>query len=372
MIIGIPTEIKEHENRVSLTPAGVDEFKRSGHTIYIQKGAGEASGFPDSIYEKFGAEILETAEEVWAKAEMIIKVKEPLESEFDFFREDMIIFTYLHLSNKEALTNALAKAKTTAIAYETVELPSGFLPLLSPMSEIAGRMAIQQGALHLERINGGKGVLLDGVPGVAPAHVVIIGAGTVGSAAVKRAAGMGARVTLLDRNIHKLKHISEVYNDKVETVFANNYNITKAVESADLVVLAILVAGAQAPKIVTEKMVKNMEDGSVIIDVAIDQGGAVETITRPTTHENPTFIKHGVVHYAVANIPGGVSKTATLALTNVTFPYALTIADLGWKKAAQEDEAIAKGINLTGGYVTYEAVADTFDHIEYKDLNDLI
>ncbi|MGO1470621.1 MAG: alanine dehydrogenase [Tissierella sp.] len=371
MIIGVPKEIKPQENRVSLTPAGVDSFKRAGHTIYVESGAGISAGFSDNEYEKFGAEIFKSASDIWKNANMILKVKEPLEEEYKYFREDLIIFTFLHLANELSLTKALIEAKTTAIAYETVQLPSRLLPLLTPMSEVAGRMAVQKGAIHLETINGGKGKLIDGVPGVPPAHIVVVGGGIVGTGAIRRAIGLGARVTVLDIDIDRLRYLGEVFMGKIETLYSNNYNMIKAIETADLVIGAVLIPGSKAPKLITENMVKKMEKGSVIVDVAIDQGGCVETIDKATTHENPTFTKHGVIHYAVANIPGAVAKTSTLALTNVTLSYALQIANMGWKKAAKRNEALAKGVNLVDGNIVYKSIADAFD-MEYKELKDII
>lgn len=371
MIIGVPKEIKAQEDRISLTPAGVDAFKRAGHTILVEKNAGLGSGFTDEEYKEFGAQVGLDAKEVWDKADMILKVKEPLKEEYKYFREGLIIFTYLHLANEEELTKALVDSKTTAIAYETVQLANRSLPLLTPMSEVAGRMAVQQGAIYLEKTRGGKGKLIDGVPGVPPAHVVVVGAGIVGTGAIRRAVGLGARVTVLDIDINRLTYLGEVFMGKVETLYSNNYNMTKAIETADLVVGAVLIPGSKAPKLVSEEMVKKMEKGSVIVDVAIDQGGCIETIDHPTTHENPTFLKHDVVHYAVANIPGAVAQTSTLALTNVTLNYAMKIANMGWKEAVKRDEALAKGVNIAGGYVTYKAVAEAFD-MEYKALEEII
>lgn len=371
MIIGIPKEIKSQESRVSLTPAGVDALKRAGHSILIETEAGIGSGFSNEEYKEFGAEILESAKDVWQKSDMILKVKEPLKEEYKYFREDLIIFTYLHLASEIELTKALLEAKTTAIAYETVQLSNRSLPLLTPMSEVAGRMAVQQGSIHLEKTRGGKGKLIDGVPGVPPAHVVVVGAGIVGTGAIRRAVGLGVRVTVLDIDINRLTYLGEVFMGKIETLYSNNYNMTKALETADLVVGAVLIPGSKAPKLITEEMVKKMQPGSVIVDVAIDQGGCVETIDGPTTHEDPTFIKHGVVHYAVANIPGAVPETSTLALTNVTLAYALRIANMGWKEAVKRDAALAKGVNTVDGFITYKAVAEAFD-MDYKDLKDII
>lgn len=371
MIIGIPKEIKPQENRVSLTPAGVDAFKKAGHRILIEKGAGMGAGFSDHEYEEFGAEIIDKAGEVWASANMIIKVKEPLEEEFKYFREDLILFTFLHLANELELTKALVESKTTAIAYETVQLEDKTLPLLRPMSEIAGRMAVQHGAIYLEKNFGGKGMLIDGVPGVPPAHVVIVGGGIVGTGAIRRAIGLGARVTVLDVDINRLTYLGEVFMGRIETLYSNHYNMTKAIEAADLVVGAVLIPGARAPKIITEEMVKNMQAGSVIVDVAIDQGGCVQTIEKATTHETPIFVTHDIIHYAVANIPGAVSQTSTLALTNVTLQYGLKLANMGWKEAVKSDSALAKGVNIAHGNIVYKAVADAFD-MEYKLLEYII
>lgn len=371
MIIGVPKEIKNQENRVALTPAGVEALKRAGHIIYIESEAGAGSGFLDCEYEKLGAEILASSSEVWERSDMILKVKAPLEEEYGYFRKDLIIFTFLHLANEPELTKALVESGTVAIAYETVQLANRSLPILTPMSEIGGRMAVQEGAVYLQKTNGGKGKLVDGVPGVAPAHIVVIGAGMVGTGAIRRAIGLGARVTVLDLNVDRLRYLGEVFMGKIETLHSDSYNMAKAVETADLVVGAVLIPGAKAPKLVTEEMVKRMEAGSVIVDVAIDQGGCIETIKAPTSLENPTFVKHGVIHYAVANIPGAVPQTSTLALTNITLSYALKIANLGWKEAVRRDEALAKGVNIAEGNIVYKAVADTFD-MEYKPLEEII
>lgn len=370
MIVGIPKEIKSQEDRVALTPAGADGLVRAGHRVLVEKNAGVGSGFTDEDYKALGAEIIDDAAKIWKQVDMIMKVKEPLKSEYAYFRKDLIIFTYLHLAAEEELTKALVDSGAIAIAYETVELADRSLPLLTPMSEVAGRMAVQQGAIHLEKIRGGKGLLIDGVPGVAPAHVVIVGAGMVGTGAIRRAIGLGARVTVLDVNVDRMRYLGEVFMGRLSTVYSNNYNLTEAVKTADLVIGAVLIPGAKAPKLVTEEMVKQMEPGSVIVDVAIDQGGCVETIDGPTTHENPTFIKHDVVHYAVANIPGAVSKTSTLALTNVTLGYAIRIANNGWEAALKADPALAKGANVVKGKVVYKAVADAFEmpYVELKEL----
>ena len=370
MIIGVPKEIKAQESRVALTPAGVDAFVRAGHKVYVETGAGLGSSFTDDQYVEQGAEILPEAAKVWEVAEMIMKVKEPLESEYKYFKEDLIIFTYLHLAAEEKLTKALVESKAVAIAYETVQNPDRSLPLLTPMSEVAGRMAVQQGAIYLEKTRGGKGLLVDGVPGVAPAHIVIVGAGIVGTGAIRRAIGLGARVTVLDVNVDRLRYLGEVFMGKLETVYSNNYNLTQAVKTADLVVGAVLIPGAKAPKLVTEEMVKQMEPGSVIVDVAIDQGGCIETI-RPTTHQDPVYVEHGVVHYGVTNIPGAVSQTSTLALTNVTLPYAVRIANKGWKQALTDELPLRKGANVLQGKVVYKAVADTFD-LAYTPVEDVL
>lgn len=371
MIIGVPKEIKEQESRIALTPAGADQLIRSGHKVLIENNAGLEAGFDNKSYEELGAKIVNNASDLWKEAEMILKVKEPLPSEYKFFREDLIIFTYLHLANEPELTKALKDSGTIALAYETVELSDRSLPLLTPMSEVAGRMAVQQGSIFLESTRGGKGKLIDGVPGVPPAHVVVVGAGLVGTGAIRRAIGLGARVTVLDINVDRLRYLGEVFMGQIETLYSNNYNMTEAIKTADLVVGAVLIPGSKAPKLVTEEMVKLMEPGSVIVDVAIDQGGCVETIDRPTTHENPTFIKHDVVHYAVANIPGAVAQTSTLALTNVTLPYISQVANKGWKQALRDNPALARGANVVEGKVVYKAVADTFD-MDYVDIEDIL
>ncbi len=371
MIIGIPKEIKNHEARVSITPAGVEEFTKRDHKVVIESGAGLGSGFSDQDYSQAGASIRKEPADVWQEADMILKVKEPLEEEYKYLREGLIVFTYLHLAADEKLTDALLDKKVTALAYETVQLDDRSLPLLTPMSEVAGRMAVQEGAVLLEKHNQGKGLLIDGVPGVPPAHVVIIGAGVVGTGAIKRAAGSGARVTVLDVDIAKLKYLNEVHNDRLETLYSNSYNIKNALKTADLVISSVLIPGARAPKLVTEQMVKDMEDGSVIVDIAIDQGGSVETIASPTSIHEPIFVKHGVVHYAVPNVPGAVPRTSTLALTNVTLRYALEIADKGLIQAARDNRALRKGINTIYGRITYLGVAEAFNR-EYTKIENLI
>ncbi len=357
MRIGVPKEIKNNENRVAITPAGVVAFKNNGHEVFIQKDAGIGSGFLNEDYQAVGATIIESAKEVWETADMIMKVKEPLPEEYGYFRKDLILFTYLHLAPEPELTKALMDNEVVAIAYETVQLPNRSLPLLTPMSEVAGRMSIQIGAQFLEKPHGGKGILLGGVPGVLPANVVIVGGGIVGTNAAKMALGLGANVTIIDVNPDRLRYLDDVFGGRLKTLMSNAFNISEAVKEADLVVGAVLIPGARAPKLVTEDMVKNMSPGSVIVDVAIDQGGSIETIDRVTTHSEPTYIKHGVVHYAVANMPGAVARTSTFALTNVTIPYALQLANKGYEKAIKENDALALGVNVINGHVTYEAVA---------------
>jgi alanine dehydrogenase len=357
MTIGVPKEIKNNENRVAVTPAGVEAFLVSGHSIKIQKGAGEGSGFLDASYQKAGAVIVDTAEEAWA-AEMVMKVKEPIESEFKYFRSDLILFTYLHLAAEPQLTKALIEKKVTSIAYETIQLPNGTLPLLTPMSEVAGRMAVQVGAGFLEKPNGGKGVLLSGVPGVRRGKVTIIGGGVAGTNAAKIAIGLGAEVTIIDNNLDRLRQLDDLFGYQVSTIASNSANIAKAIKHSDLVIGAVLIPGAKSPKLVTESMVKVMEPGSVIVDIAIDQGGMFETADKVTTHDNPVYIKHGVLHYSVGNMPGAVPNTSTIALTNATLLYALQIAGKGYKKAFTDNAALLKGLNTYDGKITYKAVAD--------------
>jgi alanine dehydrogenase len=360
MIIGVPKEIMSGENRVAITPAGVEDLRRSGHKVVIQHYAGIDSGISNEAYQAAGAEIVDSAQEVFSTADMIMKVKEPLLPEYNLFKSDQILFTYLHLAAEPELTKALLERQVVGIAYETIEVGST-LPLLIPMSEVAGRMSIQVGAQFLEKPNGGKGILLGGVPGVEPAQVVIIGGGVVGTNAAKMAVGLGARVTILDKSAERLQYLDDIFHGRVNTVMSNFFNIAAWVEKADLLVSAVLIHGAKAPKLVSEKMVKSMSRGSVIVDVAIDQGGSVETIDRITTHSDPTYIKHGVVHYAVANMPGAVARTSTFALTNATLDYALQIANKGWKRAIKENVALARGLNVVGGKVTYKAVAESLN-----------
>ena len=358
MRIAVPAEIKNNENRVAMTPSGVIQLVRFGHEVFIQKGAGEGSGFTDEEYQQAGAVIVDTAEEAWSM-EMVMKVKEPLPSEYKYFREGLILFTYLHLAPEPELTKALIDNKVIGIAYETVQLANGSLPLLTPMSEVAGRMSAQIGAQFLEKSQGGKGVLLAGVPGVKRSKVAIIGGGVAGTNAAKIAVGLGADVTIIDLNPDRLRQLDDIFGYQVTTLISNPYNIAHAVAESDLVIGAVLIPGAKAPKLVTEDMVKTMEPGTVLVDIAIDQGGIFETTDRITTHDEPTYLKHGVVHYAVANMPGAVPRTSTIALTNVTVPYAVQIANKGVKKACLENEALLKGINTLDGYVTYKAVADS-------------
>ncbi|UYP08132.1 alanine dehydrogenase [Priestia megaterium] len=356
MIIGVPKEIKNNENRVAITPAGVASFVGTGHRVLIENEAGIGSNFTNEDYVKAGAEIVETAADVWAQAEMVMKVKEPLASEYGYFRPGLILFTYLHLAAEPALAKALKDSGVTAIAYETVAV-NRTLPLLTPMSEVAGRMAAQIGAQFLQKSNGGKGILLAGVPGVSRGKVTIIGGGGVGTNAAKIAIGLGADVTIIDLSPERLRQLDDIFGNQINTLVSNPYNIADAVAESDLVIGAVLIPGAKAPKLVTEEMVKTMKPGSVIVDVAIDQGGIVETIDHITTHDQPTYEKHGVVHYAVANMPGAVPRTSTIALTNVTVPYALQIASKGVHKALAQNEALKLGVNVANGAITYEAVA---------------
>lgn len=361
MIIGVAKEIKNNENRVALTPAGAEAFRDAGHKVLVEAGAGLGSGFLDEAYAGYGAEIISETQKLFDASDMIMKVKEPLKAEYDRFHEGQLLFTYLHLAPEPELTAALLKAKVTGIAYETIENPNRSLPLLIPMSEIAGRMATQIGAHFLEKHEGGKGVLLGGVPGVAAAKVVVVGGGIVGTNAARVALGMGAHVTIIDSSADRLRQLDDQFMGHISTISSNRYNIAALTRQADLVIGAVLIHGAKAPKLVTEDMVREMETGSVIVDVAIDQGGCVETCDHITTHSNPTFTKHGVVHYAVANMPGAVARTSTLALTNVTMQYALQIANRGWKSMARENAGFAKGINVTGGHLTYKAVAEALN-----------
>ena len=366
MIIGIPKEIKNNENRVGLTPAGAQEFVKHGHTVYVQATAGVNSGFPDSEYEKVGAKILPTIEEVYAIAEMIIKVKEPIAPEYGLIKKDQVVFTYFHFASSEPLTKAMVESGAICIAYETVERDDRSLPLLIPMSEVAGRMSTQEGRYFLEKPRGGKGILLGGVPGVKPARVFVIGAGVVGTAAARTAAGTGADVTICDISLRRLTYLADVMPKNVKTLMSSEYNIRQELKRADLVIGSVLIPGAKAPKLVTRDMLKDMEPGTVMVDVAIDQGGCFET-SHPTTHEDPVYYVDGILHYCVANIPGAVPYTSTLALTNATLPYALQLANKGWEKACRENKELKKGLNIIGGKVVYKSVADAWG-LEYTPL----
>lgn len=367
MIIGIPKEIKDNENRIAITPAGVDELRKAGHKVIIEANGGVGSGISDQEFVAAGAQMIPSAREVFAQADMIMKVKEPLPQEYDYFKPNQILFTYLHLAPEKELTLALMKKQVVSIAYETIQLDNGSLPLLTPMSEVAGRMSVQIGAQYLEKMNGGLGMLLGGVTGVSPARVVIIGGGAVGTNAAKIALGMGAHVTIFDRNIERLRYLDDVLHGNRVTMMSNSYSIEQELKNADLLVGAVLIPGAKTPHLVTEKMVKGMKPGSVIVDVAIDQGGCIETVDHATTHSNPTYVKYGVVHYSVANMPGAVPRTSTYALTNATIWYALEIANKGWVKAVKENRALAKGVNVVNGHVTYQAVAEAHN-LDYVPL----
>lgn len=360
MIIGVPKEIKNNENRVAVTPSGARELVGHGHKVYVQHTAGEGSGFPDELYVKAGAEILPKIEDVYAIAEMIIKVKEPIKPEYPLIRRDQVVFTYFHFASDRELTEAMIRSGAVCIAYETVELPDRQLPLLIPMSEVAGRMSIQEGARFLEKPQGGMGVLLGGVPGVKPAKVLILGAGVVGRNAALMASGMGADVTIADISLPTLRHVAEVMPKNVKTLFSSRHNIEAELPDTDLVIGSVLIPGAKAPKLVTRDMLALMRPGTLLVDVAIDQGGCFETST-PTTHSNPTYTIDGILHYAVANIPGAVPRTSTLALTNATLPYALRLADKGWRQACKDDKALALGVNIVEGKVVFPAVAQAWD-----------
>lgn len=370
MIIGIPKEIKAQEERVAITPAGVETLKKSGQVVLIEKHAGLGSGFTNEDFIKAGAEIIETPQEVFKRADMILKVKEPLPEEYNLLRENQILFTYLHLAAESKLVDVLLERKVTGIAYETVQLEDNSLPLLTPMSEVAGRMSVQIASRLLEKYYGGMGILMGGVPGTPPAKVVIIGGGIVGANAAKMAMGLRANVTLLDVNLDRMRHLNDIYAESLTTIYSNSYTIREHVKKADVVIGAVLIPGAKAPKLVTEDMVQKMKQGSVIVDVAIDQGGCIETIDRVTTHENPTFVKYGVIHYSVANMPGAVPRTSTIALTNATLPYTIKLANKGMD-AVKENKALAKGVNTYKGHLTYEGVANSLN-LAYKSLEDLL
>lgn len=370
MKIGLPKEIKDNEYRVGLTPAGVNALVSAGHTLFVQKSAGEGSGFSDDQYVKAGAKIIDSADDVWAEGDMIVKVKEPIAPEYPRMRENQLLFTYLHLAPELELTKQMMERKVTGVAYETITDANGKLPLLTPMSEVAGRMSVQVGATYLEKMNGGKGVLLGGVPGVPAANVAIIGGGVVGTEAAKMAVGLGARVTIIDRNLDRLRQLDDIFLSKVQTLASSQYAIEEAISHADLVIGAVLVVGAAAPKLVTRQMLHVIPNGSVLVDVAVDQGGCFET-THATTHSNPTYYEEGVLHYCVANMPGAVPRTSTFALTNATLPYALELANKGFEQAIANDAGLREGVNTYAGKLTYEAVA-TSQNLEYTPLDTIL
>lgn len=370
MKIGLPKEIKDNEYRVGLTPAGVQALENAGHEVFVQKSAGEGSGFSDEQYVKAGADLLDTADEVWATGDMIVKVKEPVAPEYTRMRENQLLFTYLHLAPELELTKVMMERKVTGVAYETITDKFGRLPLLTPMSEVAGRMSVQVAATYLEKMNGGKGILLGGVPGVPAANVVIIGGGIVGTEAAKMAVGLGARVTIIDRSLERLRQLDDIFLSKVQTLASSRFAIEEAISHADAVIGAVLVVGAAAPKLVTREMLHLIPNGSVLVDVAVDQGGCFET-THATTHSNPTYYEEGVLHYCVANMPGAVPRTSTFALTNATLPYALDLANKGFEKAIQDDAGLREGVNTFAGKLTYAAVAES-QGLEYTPLGSLL
>ncbi|HEX8197606.1 MAG TPA: alanine dehydrogenase [Pyrinomonadaceae bacterium] len=370
MKIGLPKEIKDNEYRVGLTPAGVRALTDAGHTVYMENKAGEGSGFENALYERAGATILGTADEVWQTGDMIVKVKEPIAPEYPRMRENQLLFTYLHLAPEFELTKQMMERKVTGVAYETITDRRGRLPLLTPMSEVAGRMSIQVGATYLEKMNGGRGILLGGVPGVPAANVVIIGGGVVGTEAAKMAVGLGAKVTIIDKSLDRLRELDDIFLSKVQTLASSSYAIEEAISHADLVIGGVLIPGAAAPKLVTREMLKLIPNGAVLVDVAVDQGGCFET-TRPTTHSNPTFYEEGVLHYCVANMPGAVPRTSTFALTNATLSYALDLANKGFERAIAEDAGLKEGVNTYAGKCTYEAVAVS-QNIEYTSLDKMV
>jgi alanine dehydrogenase len=370
MIIGVPKEIKDNENRVSLTPGGVREYSANGHTVLVEKSAGAGSGFADDEYVAAGAELVDTHEDVFARSEMIVKVKEPIEPEYPLLREGQILYTYLHLAAEEKLTKVLIDQRVSALAYETVQSTDGSLPLLAPMSEVAGRMATQVGAQYLTKTHGGRGLLLGGVPGVAPAKVAVIGGGMVGTNSAQMALGLGAEVTILDVSMDRLRYLDQVLHGRVRTMASNKGNLEDVVAESDLVIGAVLIPGAKAPRLVTRDMVGSMNEGAVMVDVAIDQGGCIETM-KPTTHSAPTFVEQGVVHYGVTNMPGAVPRTSTIALGNVTLPYGLKLANLGFEAAVRRDQSLAKGVNAYAGHVTYESVASAFG-MTYTPLSEVL
>ena len=369
MIIGVPKEIKNNENRVAVTPGGVQEFVKHGHTVYVQHTAGNGSGFSDEQYKQAGAHILNTIEDVYGIAEMIVKVKEPIESEYALIRENQLLFTYFHFASYEPLTHAMIKSGAICLAYETVEV-NRTLPLLIPMSEVAGRMSIQEGAKYLEKPMGGLGILLGGVPGVKPANVIVLGGGIVGTQAAKIAAGMGADVTIMDVNLNRLRQLDDIMPANVKTQYSSEYNIREAIKTADLVIGGVLIPGAKAPKLITKDMLSTMKPGAVIVDVAIDQGGCFET-SKPTTHAEPTYVVDGVVHYCVANMPGAVPYTSTLALTNATLPYAIQLANKGWQQACKDNADLRLGLNVVNGKIVYEGVSQAFN-LEYTPVSEVL
>lgn len=370
MIVGLPKEIKDNEYRVGLTPAGVRALTDAGHSVIVEKSAGEGSGFADDLYIRAGATILNVADDVWSQSNMIVKVKEPIEPEYPRMQEGQLLFTYLHLAPDVELTKQLLERNVTGVAYETITDRRGTLPLLTPMSEVAGRMAVQVGAHYLEKMSGGRGILLGGVPGVPAARVVIIGGGVVGTNAAKIAVGMGAHVTIIDNNLDRLRELDDIFLSKISTLASSAYMIHDAVMTADLIIGAVLVPGAAAPRLVTRNMLKDVMNGAVIVDVAVDQGGCIET-THPTTHSEPTYYVEGVLHYCVANMPGAVPRTSTFALTNATLPYALTLANKGFLDAIASDEGLKAGVNTYAGYLTYKAVAEA-QGLEYTSIDDII
>ncbi|HJQ23417.1 MAG TPA: alanine dehydrogenase [Blastocatellia bacterium] len=370
MIVGLPKEVKDNEYRVGLVPAGVKALTDAGHQVFVQKSAGEGSGITDEEFVQAGGEILGTAEEVWSRANMVVKVKEPIASEYGFLREDLVLFTYLHLAPAYELTNAMVDSGIIGVAYETITNDQGHLPLLTPMSEVAGRMSVQVGAFYLEKINGGRGVLLGGVPGVAPGRVTIIGGGVVGTNAAKMAVGLGAAVIIIDRDLERLRYLDDIFGSRIRTLASNPYTIAESVAASDLVVGAVLVPGAAAPKLVTREMLKDMPRGSVIVDVAVDQGGCIET-TKPTTHSAPTYYVENVLHYGVTNMPGAVPRTSTFALTNVTLPFALKLAKYGPEEAFRRDSHLKNGVNTYRGKVVYQAVAED-QSLPYTPIDQLI
>jgi len=370
MTIGIPKEIKDNEFRVGMTPSGVNSFVRNGHTVYVEKGAGLGSGFSDGLYSSIGAEICNSVEEVYSKSEMIIKVKEPLKQEYSLIKKDQIIYTFFHFASSKGLTEAMIKSGAICIAYETVQNDDYTLPLLTPMSEVAGRMATQQGAKFLEKPQSGYGILLGGVPGVKPANVIVLGGGVVGTQAAKMAAGLGANVTIFDISLDRLRKLDDIMPKNVNTQFSNTYNILEAIKNAHLIIGAVLIPGAKAPNLITKKMLKHLNKGTVLVDVAVDQGGCFET-THPTTHKDPTYIIDDVLHYSVANMPGAVPVTSTEALTNATISRGLSIANKGWKNACNDDMSLRLGLNIINGKIVYKAVADAFN-FDYIDLNEII